>query len=135
MFHAITLNVALLVLVFTFSGQPFLAFAEEHPESEEYKSQEHVAVRAVIESRLEGEAPDDIGRKLERLDQPKESKFPKTFMDSTLDHWNGITGSLEASTGITLGMAYTSLYQRLSDTREGGNRPDDGAAGDLDIFG
>lgn len=135
MFPASALNVALLVGVFAFSGHPFLAFAVEHPATEEYKTQEQVAVRAVIESRLEGEAPDDIGRKLERLDQPKESKYSKTLIDPALDHWNDLTGSIEASTGITLGMAYTSLYQRLSDTREGENKPDDGAAGDLDIFG
>lgn len=86
------------------------------------------------DSRQIGQAPDDISRKVERLDQPRESMVEGTLLDPVLDRWQSVTDTLESETGLTVGVAYTTLYQRLTD-KKGSNDPKEGAVGDLDIFG
>lgn len=86
------------------------------------------------ESRQIGQAPDDISREVKRLDQPKESMVERTLLDPVLDRWRSLSETLESKTGLSVGIAYTTLYQRLTD-RKAGNDPREGAVGDLDIFG
>jgi len=86
------------------------------------------------DSRQIGQAPDDISRKLDRLEQPKESMVGRTVLDPVLDRWRSTSETLKSETGLAVGIAYTTLYQRLTD-KKAGNDPKEGAVGDLDIFG
>jgi porin len=112
------------------------AQAEEQPSSTLETANPHDSgVNAAVDSRLKGQAPDDIDRKLERREQPKESKYPATALDPAVDRWQSLTTDLETEYGLQLGIAYTTLYQRLTDKKDGENIPIEGAGGDLDIYG
>ncbi len=80
-----------------------------------------------------GSAPDDITQELERLEQPKDTLFDKTAVDHLGDRWQSLAEQLKTATGLDLGLAYTVLYQRLTDAKDGKSKQ--GAVGDLDIFG
>ena len=92
-------------------------------------------MHAAVESRRSGQAPDDVIRKLERLEQPKDGKVKSTPLDPLLDRWENVRDSLATKTGLTLGVAYTTLYQRLTEKKDGDHNAREGAVGDLDIYG
>ena len=81
-----------------------------------------------------GVAPDDITREFEWLERSHEALFDDTPIDRQFNRWRSRGNRLKAVTGLELGLAYTVLYQRLTDTRES-HDPRQGAVGDLDIFG
>lgn len=87
-----------------------------------------------VESRQVGQAPDDISRKLDDLEKPKESLIDRAVIDPLIERWDTATDRLRDRTGLDIGVAYTTLYQRLTDKKDGKD-PIEGAAGDLDIFG
>jgi len=86
------------------------------------------------ESRSHVVAPDDVTRELEWLEKSKDTLFDNTAMDRLANRWRTRADQLKTATGLDLGLAYTALYQRLSDTRKS-HDPKQGAVGDLDIFG
>ena len=82
----------------------------------------------------QGVAPDDITREFEWLERSHVALFDDTPIDRRFDRWRSSGERLKAATGLELGLAYTVLYQRLTNTRES-HDPKQGAVGDLDIFG
>jgi porin len=86
------------------------------------------------ESRSHVVAPDDVTRELEWLEKSKDTLFDNTAMDRLANRWRTRADQLKTATGLDLGLAYTALYQRLTDTRKR-HDPKQGAVGDLDIFG
>ena len=109
-----------------------LALAESSPTAQAAETNQ---VEDVLdESRSHGVAPDDITQELERLEKPKDTLFGNTAIDLLADRWRSRAGQLKTATGLDLGIAYTVLYQRLTDTKDS-HDPKQGAVGDLDIFG
>ena len=108
--------------------------SEQTTTAQEEAVQQSAGALDTTDSRQIGQAPDDISRKLDRLEQPKESMVGRTVLDPVLDRWRSISETLKSETGLAVGIAYTTLYQRLTD-KKAGNDPKEGAVGDLDIFG
>ena len=86
------------------------------------------------ERRGSGVAPDDITREFEWLEKSRDALFDNTAIDRLVNSWLLKADRLKTASGLDLGFAYTLLYQRLTDTRES-HDPQQGAVGDLDIFG
>lgn len=78
-----------------------------------------------------GEAPTSTAKELDDIYQPKDATLDVPFFDGPLDRFLAATASLEQSTGLRLGFAYTTIFQQAS----GGSGYRRGASGDLDIMG
>ena len=133
---ALSRQVTVLLAALALAYQGGAGHAAQPPVSEpEPSGQPDAEVLPSINARRLGQGPDDIVRKLERLEQPKESKVETTVLDPFLGRWESVTGELKAATGLAIGVAYTTLYQRLTDNKDGDKVPIDGLVGDLDIYG
>jgi porin len=112
-----------------------LALGESSPTSQQaVEPNQSVEVLESDEFRGHLVAPDDVTRELEWLDKSKDTLFDNTATDRLLNRWRSKADQLKTGTGLDLGLAYTVLYQRLTDTRDS-HDPKQGAVGDLDIFG
>ena len=133
---ALSRQATVLVVALVVAYQGGAGHAAQPPASEpEASGRPDTEVLPTINSRRGGQSPDDIVRKLERLEQPRESKVEETALDSALRHWESVSNEFKAATGLAVGVAYTTLYQRLTDKKDGDKVPIDGAVGDLDIYG
>ena len=79
----------------------------------------------------EGESPTSTSKELDDIYRPKDPTLDAPFVDGPLDRILAATASLEQSTGLRLGFAYTTIFQQAS----GGPGYRRGASGDLDIMG
>ena len=129
-------RVPTLVLAVIVLWQSATALAQESVGSAPQSAAESdSAAQAVVESRLSGQSPDDVIGKLDRLEQPRDAKVTSTPLDQLLENWEAAKEHLGTKTGLSLGVSYTTLYQRLTNERNGNEFTREGAAGDLDIFG
>lgn len=80
------------------------------------------------DSHRHGVAPDDITREFEWLEKSHDALFENTPIDLLVNRWKSRADELKTTTGLDLGLAYTVLYQRLTDTRES-HDPKQGAVG------
>ncbi len=79
----------------------------------------------------DGEAPTSTPEELDDIYRAKTPTFDLPFIDGPIDRFIAATASLEESTGLRLGFAYTTIFQQAS----GGEGRRRGASGDLDIMG
>lgn len=78
-----------------------------------------------------GESPASTPEELDDIYRAKTPTFNLPFIDGPIDRFIAATASLEESTGLRLGFAYTTIFQQAS----GGEGRRRGASGDLDIMG
>ncbi len=79
----------------------------------------------------EGESPTSTTLELDDIYRPKDPTIDVPLFDGPIDRFLAATSSLEESTGLRLGFAYTTIFQQAS----GGPGQRRGASGDLDIMG
>lgn len=79
----------------------------------------------------EGESPTSTTLELDDIYRPKDPTIVVPAFDGPIDRFIAATSSLEESTGLRLGFAYTTIFQQAS----GGPGQRRGASGDLDIMG
>ena len=79
----------------------------------------------------EGETPTSTTNELDEIYRPKDGTLDVAAVDGPIDRILAATASLEESTGLRLGFAYTTIFQQAS----GGPGRRRGASGDLDIMG
>lgn len=112
-----------------------VAYSDRTPASgQDTGVQQEPGPLAPPESRQIGQAPEDISRNLEELEKPKESLLDRAVIEPLVKRWDSATDRLRTRTGLDIAVAYTTLYQRLTDKKDGKD-PREGAVGDLDIFG
>jgi porin len=78
-------------------------------------------------------AADDVRYLRERGDEPGDGLFDKGLVSLIAPHWFPWKHKVEKATRFDFGLAYTSLFQKATDSIAAG--PDYAGGGDFDIFG
>ena len=107
-------------------------------EDKELPDEVETAIQSTLTETVELEtlssSAENVVNQLDNISTIREKAVIKSYLSGKiplLHTWNTLTTNLNNKLGLNIALAYTSLYQYATDTK-GTN---DGAGGDLDIFG